>query len=66
MNWREELFLKEKESFDKEKESGKYSIYHIMANIKDPALIEIDNMYVAADNLSIQNAKLHNRILLIN
>lgn len=65
MNWREELFLKEKERFDKEKESGKHTIYHIMANIKDPALIEIDNMYVAADNLSIQNAKLHNRILLI-
>ena len=65
MNWREELFLKEKEDFDREKEKGKDPIYHIMADIKDPALIAIDDMYVAADNLSIKNAKLHQYILFL-
>ena len=65
MNWREELFLKEKERFDKEKENSNTPIYHIMGDIKDPALIEIDDMYVAADNLSMENAKMHQYILFL-
>ena len=63
MNRREKLFLKEKEKFEKEKENLKEPIYHIMANIQDPALVEIDNVYVAADFLSLKNANLHHRIL---
>ena len=53
-----------KEIFLKEKEECKGPFYHIMGDIKDPALIEIDNLYSVADSLSIKNAKKHHDILL--
>ncbi|MBR5504311.1 MAG: hypothetical protein IKV87_07715 [Methanobrevibacter sp.] len=53
-----------KEVFLKEKENCEGPFYHIMGNIKDPALIEIDNLYAIADNLSIKNAEIHKKILL--
>ncbi len=53
-----------KEMFLNEKESCEGPFYHIMGDIEDPALIEIDNIYSAADRLSIENAKKHRRILL--
>lgn len=54
-----------KEIFLKEKEACKGPFYHIMGNIEDPALIEIDNLYSVADRLSIQNAEKHQKILLL-
>ncbi len=53
-----------KEVFLREKENCEGPFYHIMGNIKDPALIEIDNLFAVADNLSIKNAQIHKRILL--
>lgn len=53
-----------KEVFLKEKESCEGPFYHIMGNITDPALIEIDDLFSAADNLSIKNAQRHKKILL--
>lgn len=54
-----------KEVFLKEKENCEGPFYHIMGNIKDPALIEIDELFGVADSLSIKNAKMHEKILLI-
>ena len=53
-----------KEVFLKEKENCEGPFYHIMGDISDPALIEIDNLFAAADNLSAKNAHRHKRILL--
>lgn len=53
-----------KEVFLKEKENCEGPFYHVMGNITDPALIEIDDLFAAADNLSIKNAKRHKKILL--
>ncbi len=53
-----------KEVFLKEKESCEGPFYHIMGNINDSSLIEIDNLFAVADNLSIKNAHRHKKILL--
>lgn len=50
-----------KEVFLKEKESCEGPFYHIMGNINDSALIEIDNLFAVADNLSIKNANMHKK-----
>ena len=53
-----------KKVFLEEKEKCEGPFYHIMGDIKDPALIEIDNLFAVADNLSIKNAQIHKKILL--
>ncbi|MBQ3422979.1 MAG: hypothetical protein IJH34_15285 [Romboutsia sp.] len=56
--------MKQKDIFLKEKENCNCTFYHIMEGIKDPALKEIDNLYGAADYLSLKNAERHRKILL--
>ena len=53
-----------KEVFLKDKENCEGPFYHIMGDIKDPALIEIDKMFSVADSLSIKNAEMHKKVLL--
>ncbi len=53
-----------KEEFYREKEGCTGPLAHIADGIADPALSEIDELYGAADALSIQNAEKHRRILL--
>lgn len=55
--YRKDIFYKEKEECD-------IPLTHITGNITDPVLNEIDDLYGAADVLSIQNAKKHQKILL--
>ena len=54
-----------KEIFYEDKEKYNASYYPLDENITDPALIKIDEIYGAADSLSILNAEKNNRILLI-
>lgn len=54
-----------KETFYKEKESCELPVYHIEEGITDPELKVIDDLYGAADILSIHNAVKHKRILLV-
>ena len=53
-----------KEVFFEDNENCEGPFYHIMMNIEDPALIEIDNFFAVADNLSIKNAQRHQNTLL--
>ena len=53
-----------KEVFLKDKENCEGPFYHIMGDIKDPALIEIDKMFSVADSLSFKNAEMHKKVLL--
>lgn len=55
--YRKDIFFKEKEECD-------IPFTHITGNITDPVLVEIDDLYGAADVLSIENAKKHRWILL--
>lgn len=50
--------------FYQDKENCKIPVSHLMDNITDPSLIAIDELYGAADALSIQNSQKHTRILL--
>lgn len=52
-----------KETFYKDKESCEGPFYHIMDNIVNPPLQKIDELYCAADSLSIKNAKIHKNII---
>ena len=56
--------MNEKEIFYEDKKNCEIPLTHIMDGITDSALLKIDNLYGAADVLSIENAKKHNRILL--
>lgn len=56
--------MNEKETFLKEMGSCKGPFYHIIGNIDEPSLKEVDKIYGAADRLSIENAKKHKYILL--
>ncbi len=56
--------MNNKEVFFKDKEKCSEDFPHITGNITDPALKAIDELYGAADILSIKNAQKHQRILL--
>jgi hypothetical protein len=55
-----------KKEFDKERKDCE-ALYHIEDEITDPALIEIDELYAAADTLSMNHArKYHDKLLRIS
>ena len=54
----------EKELFYREKEAYEGPPTHILDNVTESPLAEIDALYGAADVLSIRNAEKHRRILL--
>lgn len=54
-----------KEQFLQDKETCSLPLTHIMDGEADPSLQAIDEMYGAADVLSIQNANKHRRILFV-
>ena len=56
--------MNEKELFYQDKETCGILPTHIMAGVTASPLKEIDELYGAADVLSVQNAKKHSRILL--
>ena len=56
--------VNQKEIFYQDKENCKVPFSHIMEPLPDPSLSVIDDIYGAADTLSILNAKKHDRILL--
>ncbi len=56
--------MNEKELFYREKEACGIALTHIMDGVKESPLSEIDELYGAADVLSIQNAAKHRRTLL--
>lgn len=56
--------MNKKEVFFRDKEECSEEFTHITGGITDPALKAIDELYGAADVLSIQNAIKHQRILL--
>ncbi len=56
-----------REGFDKDRKDCRLPLTHIMAearDAKDPFLREVDELFGAADVLSIENAKKHRRVLL--
>lgn len=55
--------MHQKETFLKDKENCKIPFTHIEDNITDPSLKAIDELYGAADVMSIDNAKKHDRNL---
>lgn len=56
--------MNKKEVFFRDKEECSEEFTHITGDITDPALKAIDELYGAADTLSIRNAVKHQRILL--
>ncbi len=56
--------VNQKEIFYQDKENCKVPFSHVMEPLPDPSLSVIDEIYGAADTLSILNAKKHDRILL--
>ncbi len=56
--------MNRKDIFYQDKQNCHIAFSHIASNITNPALLEIDELYGAADVLSIQNAKKHRKILL--
>lgn len=56
--------MNKKEVFFRDKEECSEEFTHITGGITDPALKAIDELYGAADTLSIRNAVKHQRILL--
>lgn len=56
--------MNKKEVFFRDKEECNEEFTHITGDITDPALKAIDELYGAADTLSIRNAVKHQRILL--
>lgn len=57
--------MNQKEIFFKEKENCKIPYSHVMKDIPDPSLKEIDELYGAASALSRENSKKHTKILLL-
>lgn len=57
--------MKRKEIFYKDKEELTQPLTHITGEISDPTLKFIDDLYGAADVLSIENAKKHQRVLFV-
>ena len=58
------MVMNQKDIFYQDKENCKVPFSHIMDPLPDPSLSVIDEIYGAADVLSIQNAEKHNKILL--
>lgn len=58
------MIMDRKDIFYKDMEDCRISFSHIADNVTNPALREIDELYGAADTLSIQNAQKHRKILL--
>ena len=56
--------MNKKEVFFRDKEECREEFTHITGGITNPALKAIDELYGAADVLSIKNAVKHQRILL--
>lgn len=50
--------------FNQDKKNYSGTLYHINDKETDPVLVKTDELYAAADALSIQNAEKHRRILL--
>ena len=59
------LIMNEKETFYREKEECRLPLTQVMEGETDPSLQELNELFGAADVLSIENAKKHRRILLI-
>ena len=57
--------MNEKETFYREKEECRLPLTQVMEGETDPSLQELNELFGAADVLSIENAKKHRRILLI-
>lgn len=57
--------MNHKEIFFEDVNNCELPVHHITENITDPSLMEIDELYGVADILSIENAKKHNKILLL-
>ncbi len=57
--------MNERDIFYKDKEECRVSFTHIMDGAEESALKEIDELYGAADVLSIQNGEKHRRVLLL-
>ena len=57
--------MNEKDIFFEDKKKCEIPPTHIMDGITDSSLLKIDELYGAADILSIENAKKHNKILLL-
>jgi hypothetical protein len=57
--------MNKKEIFYEDKKNCEIPLTHITDGITDQALLKIDELYGAADILSIENAQKHNKILLL-
>ena len=60
-----QMSFDETKTYYRDKEGCSVPFTHVMDGVTDPALREIDELYGAADVLSIQNADRHRRVLLL-
>ena len=56
-------YMEREAEFNREKETCTAPLTHIEKDIEDPTLIKIDEVYGAADSLSLQHAEKYRRII---